>query len=94
MRTYSLLYDSVLSFHMLPIEEINAHKSVLVLVFTTLSSRKSAEKILREVSLFFPQAHVAGLSVSAVADGGHILESGTFLQILAFDTAKVSVTAL
>lgn len=94
MKIHTVLYDSILTFHFLPTEEINRARSVLITVHTSLTSRKSIEKILHECALFFPGAAVVGCAAPAVAQGGSLLEEQTLITIYAFERTKVYAHAL
>ena len=94
MKTYSVLYDSILTFHFLPTEEINRAKSVLVVVQTGLTSHKSIEKILHECALFFPNATVVGCAAAGIVLDGKMRENQTLITIYTFERTKVTTYAL
>ncbi|WP_353662519.1 FIST N-terminal domain-containing protein [Hydrogenimonas sp. SS33] len=94
MQTYSVLYDSVLTFHFLPTEEINRAKSVLVIVQSSFTSHRTIEKILHECSIFFPDAIIVGGHSYGGVHDTTILEEKTLITIHTFDKTRIHVHAL
>lgn len=94
MKTHSVFYDSILTFHFLPTEEINRARSVLVVVQSGLTSRASIEKILHECALFFPNAAIVGCAAAGVVHEGKMAQEQTLITIHSFDDTRIHVHSL
>ncbi len=94
MKTYSVVYESVLTFHLLPTEEINRAKSILVQIYCTYRSRIMLEKIAREVQIFFPDAVVVGLSTFGDIHDNAFSEHKTIVSITTFEKTGLTSYSL
>ena len=90
MKTYSVVYESVLTFHLLPTDEINCAKSILVQIYSTYRSRSMLEKIAREVQIFFPDAVIVGVTTFGDIHNNAFSEHKTIIAITTFDKTKVT----
>ncbi|WP_456452389.1 FIST N-terminal domain-containing protein [Hydrogenimonas sp.] len=89
MKSYTAVYDSILTFHLLPVDEINRARTVLVQIFSTHHSWVTAEKIASEAKLFFPHATIVGLSTYENATSEKAREPRTILAITTFEKSRV-----
>jgi len=89
MQSYTAVYESVLTFHLLPLDEINRAKSVLVQIFSTYGSYATAEKIAGEARIFFPDAHIVGVSAFETIHHHKARETGTLIVVTAFESVRL-----
>ncbi len=90
MQTYNIFYESALSFHLLPIDEINRAKSVLIQIFTGNSSRTMVQKLLKEVRVFFPEAIIVGTSTAGEISNEKLTQHKTLISITTFKKTRLS----
>lgn len=94
MKTYSVVYESVLTFHLLPTEEINGAKSILVQIYSTFRSRSMLEKIAREVQIFFPDAVIVGVTTFGDIHNNAFSQHKTIIAISTFEKTRLSSFSL
>ena len=94
MKTYSVVYESVLTFHLLPTDEINRAKSVLVQIYCTYRSRSMLEKIAREAQIFFPEAVIVGLTTFGDIHNNAFSEHKTIVSVSTFEKTKLTSYSL
>ncbi len=90
MQTYNIYYESALTFHLLPMDEINRAKSVLIQIFTGNSSRTTIEKLIREVRVFFPNAVITGTSTAGEISDRKLTTHKTLISITTFKKTRIS----
>ncbi len=90
MQTYNIYYESALTFHLLPMDEINRAKSVLIQIFSGNSSRTMLEKLVRETKVFFPDAVVVGTTTSGEISDQKLTTHKTLISITTFKKTKLS----
>lgn len=94
MQTFTVVYESVLSFHFLPTEEINHSKSVLVQIYSTYRTRSMLEKIAHEAQIFFPNAVIVGISTYGTIYHKTFSEEKTIISITAFEKTRLTSFSL
>ena len=90
MQTYNIYYESALTFHLLPMEEINRAKSVLIQIFTGNSSRTMIEKLIRETRVFFPNAVIAGTTTAGEISDQKLTNHKTLISITTFKKTRLA----
>ncbi|BBG65718.1 uncharacterized conserved protein [Hydrogenimonas sp.] len=90
MQTYNIYYESALTFHLLPMEEINRAKSVLIQIFSGNSSRTMLEKLIREAKVFFPDAVIVGVTTGGEISDRKMTSHKILISISAFKKTKVT----
>ncbi len=90
MQTYNIYYESALTFHLLPTEEINKAKSVLIQIFSGNPSRAMLEKLVKEIRVFFPDAVIAGVTTSGEVSDQKLSTYKTLISITTFKKTKVT----
>ncbi len=90
MQTYNIYYESALTFHLLPMDEINSAKSVLIQIFSGSSSRTMLEKLVREIRVFFPDAVIAGVTTGGEISDRKLTSHKTLISISTFKKTKVT----
>ncbi len=94
MQTYSFYYDSILSFHALPVDDINRSGSVLVQIFSGQAYETVLEKILAETAIFFPDAVVAGITTDGEIAQEKISSHRILVVVTHFSSARIASFAL
>ncbi len=90
MRTYNIYYESALTFHTLPMEEINDSKSILIQIFSGATSRTKLEKLIREIRVFFPDAVIAGTTTGGEISEKKLTSNKTLICITTFKKTKIT----
>ena len=90
MQTYNIYYESALTFHLLPMDEINRAKSILIQIFAGNSSRTMLEKLVREARVFFPNAVIAGVTTGGEISDRKLTSHKTLISISTFKKTKVT----
>ncbi len=90
MQTYNIYYESALTFHLLPMDEINSAKSVLIQIFSGSSSRTMLEKLVREIRVFFPDAVIAGVTTGGEISDRKLTSHKTLISISTFKKTKIT----
>ncbi len=90
MQTYNIYYESALTFHLLPMDEINRAKSVLIQIFSGNTSRTVLEKLAREAKVFFPNAVIVGTTTSGEISDQKLTTHKTLISISTFKKTKLS----
>ncbi len=90
MQTYNIYYESALTFHLLPMDEINRSKSILIQIFSGTTSRTMIEKLLREIRVFFPEAVIAGVTTAGEISESKLSSHKTLISITTFKKSKVT----
>ncbi len=94
MKTYTVVYESVLSFHFFPTEEINRAKTILIQIFSHQTSRSVLEKIAQEVNIFFPKAVIVGQTVAGAIYHETYSTSRTIVTITTFEKTHLKCHAV
>ncbi|WP_457595844.1 FIST N-terminal domain-containing protein [Hydrogenimonas sp.] len=94
MRTYMAVYDSILTFHTMPGEEIQRARTVLVQIFSARQSAETTMKIAEEARLFFPKAVVVGLSTYENVTSQKARETRPVIVVTTFDDARITASCL
>ncbi|MCF6201701.1 MAG: FIST C-terminal domain-containing protein [Hydrogenimonas sp.] len=90
MQTYNIYYESALTFHLLPMDEINRAKSILIQIFSGTSSRTMLEKLVRETRVFFPNAIITGVTTAGEISDSKLTTHKTLISITTFKKTKVT----
>ncbi|WP_456380397.1 FIST N-terminal domain-containing protein [Hydrogenimonas sp.] len=94
MQTITVVYESVLTFQLLPTDELNRSKSVLVQIYSTYSSRAMMEKIAFEAQIFFPNAVIVGLSTCGTIKDDTLFTHKTIITISSFEKTKIASSSI
>ncbi|BDY12023.1 FIST N-terminal domain-containing protein [Hydrogenimonas cancrithermarum] len=94
MQTYSIYYESALTFHLLPTDEINSAKSLFIQLFSGQISETMLEKVLREIKIFFPKAVVVGVTTDGEIKNEAVSTYKTLITITTFQKSKITSFAI
>jgi len=93
MHTYNIVYTQE-QIDTLPIDKINAAKSILIQVFAPLSDEQEMDNILCSLESFFPAAHIIGVSATATILNDKVEQENIVLSITTFDESQCKIKHL
>ncbi len=91
MKTYVLKYQDGIDFSNIPIDSINASKSVLVQIFSGICDRELLREIALRIKEVFPKAKIIGATTDGEIENSNITTNSIVISISSFEKTQINI---